>query len=196
MFGKCVAALGALLLLGACRERKHSDPGAPQASSPSPSVSAPSKDTAVLGKAMPGKAVVVDGKTTGYSLLSDGSLLRRASRRGEVCPSRVPRLDAKCISKAPTRRPSEACTADADCGEKAHGQCDRAGMEAGCRCHYGCVSDSECGDSQICVCEDPVGYCAESECGREGCGGKACLASPPYVDVWRHGPFRCAALPN
>jgi hypothetical protein len=56
------------------------------------------------------------------------------------------------------------------CTEKPRGYCEAEAPGASgagpVSCHYGCVTDSECGASEICVCGDPTygGRCVQAFC--------------------------------
>jgi len=71
------------------------------------------------------------------------------------------------------------CWYDSECTAQANGYCDYG------TCHYGCITDSDCGDG-VCVCGDPVGLCRASECktAADCWSGYPCMA----VDL-RYGFF-------
>lgn len=101
---------------------------------------------------------VVMGQETGYEICSEGQRHRASTA---TCASALPR-DEVCRGADPMFPGS--CTSDADCTEKPHGQCGIFGQIAECSCTYGCVTDADCGDGQICDCGDPVGRCVRADC--------------------------------
>ncbi len=100
----------------------------------------------------------------GYERCANGSVHRSTVQK---CESKLPR-------PAPLILPpvEGACASDADCTAMPHGYCSSGGQAPGTFCVYGCVQDSECGAGSICVCRDPVGYCASATCTSDAeCGG-------------------------
>lgn len=193
MFVRCLT-VAVLAVVCGCTEKASTEM---PSSSPRPSAVVTSQSASPERASSPGKPLIIDGKVTAYWLLGDGSLVRSEAPRAagaEGCPSQVPRR-ATCESKGPSGAAS-GCKADVDCKEKPHGHCSQDGLDPSCGCSYGCVSDAECGSGRVCVCAEPVGYCADSACGPEGCGKDACLASPLATDLTHFGPFRCAPLPE
>ena len=75
-----------------------------------------------------------------------------------TCVSQVPRPDA------PDPGTGGQCTVDTECTEKPYGWCAAGGQLPGGHCSYGCSTDSECGDHQLCECGDPVGRCVLADC--------------------------------
>jgi hypothetical protein len=140
--------------------------------------------------------LIISGQLTGFYFLKDETLAigSRTLIRREVkdCPSLVPRTNVGCPAN---RSQGAQCTVDHNCTEQPRGYCFHSGMVATCTCQYGCKMDSECAQNQICVCADPVGYCAASTCGANSiCGAKkSCVATALPNDVVHHGPFRCVA---
>jgi len=128
-----------------------------------------------------GKVVVCEGGTpvegagaaSGYEKC-DGDWVHRP--QVVECASVLPRADATCD---PEMIGGGSCTKDADCNEQANGFCGYNGGElGGCYCNYGCTKDADCGDGQICVCGDPVGYCASASCSSDAdCGGDKLCAT-------------------
>jgi hypothetical protein len=129
------------------------------------------------------------GETTGF-IVCDGGWRHRPSVG--TCPSSVPRAGTTGVgcagaggasSDAGTIDPS-CCTSDLDCTAAPHGYCQQpvgcgAALGGTPHCGYGCTTDTECMSGQICVCADPVGYCAPAACTTDAdCGaGLLCVGS-------------------
>jgi hypothetical protein len=88
---------------------------------------------------------------------------------------------------------ADECHEDADCKEKPNGMCELrfSGFSPAVNaCSYGCVQDSDCGASEVCVCGSatpfefgqwhprPAGTCYRTEgCSSDAdCAGKSCSA--------------------
>lgn len=85
----------------------------------------------------------------GYLVCEDKSL--RIGERS-ACPTTLPR-------EAPTEPLFFAeCALDVDCTASAHGFCAYG------QCRYGCVSDDECGEGELCFCRADVGACVHASC--------------------------------
>jgi hypothetical protein len=85
----------------------------------------------------------------GYLVCDDHSL--RIGERS-ACPTTLPR-------EAPTEPLFfEECALDVDCTASAHGFCAYG------QCKYGCVSDDECGENELCFCGADVGACVHADC--------------------------------
>jgi hypothetical protein len=61
------------------------------------------------------------------------------------------------------------CRTNGDCTAAPHGHCttefsEGFGGAPTVTCHYGCVSDAECGAGRLCFCGDPIGQCVETSC--------------------------------
>jgi len=154
-----VAALGlAPFACGGTTELSSADAGGD---------AAPHGDGGVLACKNP-TPVVVGGIDTGYDRCAGGTMRRRAIVE---CPVRLPRANATCPVDAGS---PGSCSSDADCTAMPRGYCaqgDGGGLP-GCFCNYGCAKDSDCGQNEICVCGDPVGYCASATCTSDAsCGG-------------------------
>ena len=84
----------------------------------------------------------------GYVLCADGSY-----RRPEV---------GQCVSHLPYVADSDTwlgdeCLVDTDCPAE-HDYC-KWGL-----CQHACIDDSECGASEVCFCEEPIGRCIQALC--------------------------------
>jgi len=79
----------------------------------------------------------------------------------EECTSKLPR---PTLMTTPT--PQDQCRSDADCTMRPHGFCTQGGDFAApsLYCAYGCIKDSECPVTHVCICGDPVGQCVQGNC--------------------------------
>jgi hypothetical protein len=177
--------LATLLLLPCCKKssrNEHLEPREAVASVPTPK-----EVKSAAAPPPPGTPVIVAGRETGYLTLSDGSWVRRQVLE---CPNGLPRSDARCPRYRISRH--SGCTLDAECTTKPNGFCASQGLATGCKCEYGCTADVDCGLGRICVCTEPVGYCADSSCGSDGlCATGECKARPLGVEENQAGPFSC-----
>ena len=55
------------------------------------------------------------------------------------------------------------CRSDVDCDAHPYGWCT-AGQDGQTYCEYGCVSDGDCAEHQLCDCAEPVGRCVAANC--------------------------------
>lgn len=82
---------------------------------------------------------------------------------------------------SPGEAPPMQCTDDAQCSALPLGYCDRDGeFLGGALCKSGCLQDSDCGDSAVCVCDGSAhgGQCVYSDCKVDAdCGPKAYCAT-------------------
>jgi hypothetical protein len=92
---------------------------------------------------------------------------------------------------------SPECNSDDACTAEPHGYC-AGGSATPLRCEYGCVSDDECGDGQLCACGDPVGRCVPASCTsdascapgyactswEDGCYGTTFSCESPEDECW------------
>jgi hypothetical protein len=108
---------------------------------------------------------LVSGEQTGFELCEGGWI-----HRSEVvqCKSSIPRAGVTCTIGG-------SCTSDADCAGTPNSYCS-TGVQTNCQCFTGCTTDADCGAGSICVCGDPIGYCAPATCTSDAdCGsGKLC----------------------
>lgn len=69
------------------------------------------------------------------------------------------------------------CGTDADCVELPYGACVKE-QPWGCSCRYGCASDADCSDGQVCACAGVVGdraRCIAADCvTTDACPGSLC----------------------
>ncbi len=101
---------------------------------------------------------VVDANS-GYQSCDNGVVIRPFAAE---CESRLPRPEP-----VPNYDPTYSeCQYDADCTALPHGYCGGAAYDgpSPTYCNYGCVNDAECGEGSICVCGEPIGYCASATC--------------------------------
>jgi hypothetical protein len=136
----------------------------------------------------------ITGEETGF-IACDAGFTHREERRD--CGSIVPRPDTIPLPDDA----SVACTTDADCADLPHGHCVRFtmymfGPATGTVCKSGCVSDTDCGTGELCVCGDPVGTCVKATCTTDAdCGDLLCTNSPIRRDACSGdivpGPFDC-----
>ena len=112
-------------------------------------------NTSSSGNDFPCEDPVVVG--AGYERCKNGTLHRPTIQK---CESSLPRpapIDPAVGS---------SCFSDTDCTAMPNGYCrsNSGGQIPGNHCFYGCQTDAECGDGQICVCGEPVGNCAVATC--------------------------------
>jgi hypothetical protein len=115
---------------------------------------------------------LIEGKETGLAICSNGM---RHRPKAETCPSFLPRADNGVASLKQTAAkvvwdfsPEERakwswCLGDSDCSARPHGHCE-ASSGVGSHCEYGCLSDAECSKGELCLCDEPVGYCVPASC--------------------------------
>jgi len=132
--------------------------------------------------------ILVNGSDTGF-VSCDNGLKHRA--KAVTCVSKLPR-DAVCTD---LNNPGgvDGCTKDADCTASPNGYCatNSGGQVPGCNCQYGCVSDANCGEGQICECGDPVGQCVPSNCKDDSaCGANSLCATYTNNTCYQHS-FAC-----
>ena len=109
--------------------------------------------------------------------------------RTAQCQSQLPRPD-KCdptLGGGPA-----ACSTDADCTDKPHGQCGIVGQIVECSCQYGCVTDADCDSGEVCSCGNPVGRCTKATCKTDAdcSGGALCVQTRMTKCSWSSG-FAC-----
>jgi hypothetical protein len=72
-----------------------------------------------------------------------------------------------------------ACLKDEDCTAAPHGHCEVG--QGGPYCTYGCLTDVDCSDSQVCLCDPYIGECIAAECSVDAdCGGSSLCGSYEY----------------
>jgi hypothetical protein len=123
--------------------------------------------------------VLIAGKPTGYFSLPNGLLVRR---KVQACPSQLPTRG--CLNK---NKKAQSCGVDSECTQGKNGYCHRRGLAPSCNCDYGCLTDSECGSGEICICSNPVGRCVKAHCDEKtACERGTCstfLKGNRYVDM-------------
>jgi hypothetical protein len=107
------------------------------------------------------------GAGSGFATCDNGAVVRESVQQ---CGSSLPRPEAQAATLA-----TGGCMYDSDCTEQANGYCAvntfPGGDASGAYCYYGCTSDAECGEGNICVCGEPVGRCAQAKCSSDNdCG--------------------------
>jgi hypothetical protein len=119
--------------------------------------------------------VVLGGVDTGYDTCTGGYMRRRAQ---VTCPSFLPRAGNGACSQMFDASPA-GCASDSDCASDPYGHCELTspdgGIPATCECVHGCKVDSDCGNNNVCVCANPIGYCAPATCTTgASCGTAGC----------------------
>jgi hypothetical protein len=129
--------------------------------------------------------VLVGGVDTGYDSCAGGFTRRRAQL---TCPLLLPRPGKGACSQLFDASPAR-CRDDSDCASDPYGHCELVSPDGGipgaCECVHGCRVDSDCGDGKVCVCANPVGYCAAATCSTGascGAAGCDCIASSMGTD--------------
>lgn len=119
----------------------------------------------------PGPAQVA-GKDTGFVFCTGGPVHRP---KRQECPSKLPR--ATTCEATGENAGTSSCSTDADCKDAPNGFC-RLGLPGPpptCGCGYGCTSDADCGEGNMCLCGDPVGKCVQASCKSDAdCHGLLC----------------------
>jgi len=136
--------------------------------------------------------ILVNGSDTGF-ISCDNGLKHRA--RAVSCVSKLPR-DAACTDPNDPSTVSQ-CSHDSDCTAAPNGYCSfepdtwQVAAPRACGCHYGCVSDADCGEGNICECGDSVGQCVQSNCKDDAaCGANSLCAT--YDTCFSHA-YGCQA---
>jgi len=178
-------ALGGLIGFASAGCSRKADPGPgisggfSSATSTADTRAPEARPTAQLAVGASTEPILVGGQATGYARFPDGLVIRSVN---QTCPSMRPR-SKECRS---TRH---GCKTDAECSTKPNGYCADVGDSLGCGCHYGCLSDGDCAQNQLCLCGDPVGSCIEAKCGPQTCGAPEHCAT--YHDGCVFQPFAC-----
>ncbi|HWB74460.1 MAG TPA: hypothetical protein VG755_05885, partial [Nannocystaceae bacterium] len=72
--------------------------------------------------------------------------------------------------------PLNECASDLDCTASPNGYCNVEGMDGGCTCSYGCITDEDCGAGSICYCRNTFTECVPATCITDAdCGGYDCV---------------------
>lgn len=104
-----------------------------------------------------------EGTPSGAVRCPDGAIDRVAA---EVCE---PRVDLPACP-ADAEGNEGGCAEDADCTDGPHGRCVQPPLGGGiafCACRYGCATDSDCGEDEVCICAGVVD--GSSRCVPAGC---------------------------
>jgi len=131
-------------------------------------------------------------------------------RRAVVdCPSLLPRGDGGVSCRVNFPVPGSRCSSDSDCADAGLGPratcestfaCSPAGGGGGyfCGCTAGCVRDSDCPTSTICVCGDPIGHCVRATCASRSSCDPGCDCIDPITDRDRtfFHSFDCQTPPD
>ncbi|MET0793049.1 MAG: hypothetical protein ABW061_16125 [Polyangiaceae bacterium] len=177
------AVLLGVLALFACNRKTDAPAGPTGELSSAPTAAAgqapEARPDARVSESENGEPILVAGRSTGYSQLRDGLVVRTAK---QTCPSSLPRPE-ECHS---TRR---GCKTDAECKAKPNGHCTDIGDSLGCGCRYGCLNDEECGQNEVCLCAAPAGSCVAVTCSTETCAAPQCCAT--YHNGCFYQPFSC-----
>lgn len=126
------------------------------------------------------------GNKTGFEKCADGRVHRA---RAVACADPWPEGHACPFG-------GFECKVDADCKEHPYGRCfDLSDQQEYCGCVYGCVTDADCADGNVCVCAgagvDLPGraQCVPSTCkSDQACpDGEACIIGQYYLCDWEFG---------
>jgi len=198
----CLSILSALLASGCASTRPAPAPADPE---PGPTDPAPETDTAdpapetdttdpapteagARPPAIEHGPCVATGEADrhGFVTCEDGRVHRPAAVE---CPSSIVADEG---AEAAPGNPDDKCTRNADCTEKPHGYCAAEGQLPDRTCHYGCVTDADCGEGALCMCDNPVGRCLPASCLADAdCGeGLLCTHHVPLDDMF-YGAFAC-----
>ena len=94
----------------------------------------------------------------GIEVCDAGGLRRTAA---VACTNTLPRADQYCAMQPSS---AGACKLDSDCTEKPYGMCDLP-YPGPCACHYGCLTDDDCGAGGACICgAGALGQCVAATC--------------------------------
>ncbi|HWB73438.1 MAG TPA: hypothetical protein VG755_00755, partial [Nannocystaceae bacterium] len=110
----------------------------------------------------------VDGDVpTGLELCGDGRLHRYAAIACEYLPTFAGDCDPSM---------GGTCMTDDDCTDAPHGYCRGGSFEdPGCRCEYGCATDADCGEGELCLCQGIDSKCVTANCTHDAdCMGYTC----------------------
>jgi hypothetical protein len=138
--------------------------------------------------------LTVEGQDTGFTRCGEervvyadeprfrSSVLHRTAVT--QCPNLLGTAAREACSGSALSDPSEPCTDDSDCGTLPNGFCSLVPTAhyPACGCSYGCVSDADCAEGEICECGDPVGQCRPALCSLDAdCAPDALCASAPLT---------------
>ncbi|MCB9529902.1 MAG: ferritin-like domain-containing protein [Myxococcales bacterium] len=90
------------------------------------------------------------------------------------------------------------CQQDTDCGDRPHGRCVVLPLGGGiefCGCRYGCATDDDCGDGQVCICPgviDGNSYCTPAGCETGAdCNSGECAVNSTSDGCYNHPEVAC-----
>jgi len=134
---------------GACAGQSEAAPADAQNGANAGSSGEPGSGAACVGE------TVLEG---GMRRCANGLMHRVAA---EGCPT--PTLPEPRRNPLASTDPRLAgCLRNADCTQKAPGQC--VSGSGGNYCRYGCATDDDCGADQLCLCDGGLGRCASTNC--------------------------------
>jgi hypothetical protein len=149
--------------------------------------------------------VLVDGKPTGLAQCNH-DLVHRAKKlaceplapRPQTCGAQTS-MDGGTSADGGTSTGdgTPTCTSDADCTERPGGRCDKDYDV--CQCNYGCLSDEDCDDRELCLCTETGGQCIAAACTSDAdCAGSFCTVLTHYVldDGTIEAEAACASTAN
>jgi hypothetical protein len=107
------------------------------------------------------------------------------------CLVAVPRSGVGCTTSG---LGTDECLSDANCTAGPYGYCSQVPQIGTCGCNYGCHTDADCGETSVCVCGNPVGYCVAATCASDAdCGaGLECRSfQDPTANLCYWTRFEC-----
>jgi len=137
-------------------------------------------------------AIIIGDADTGYdtcegkdSFFNGGDVGYLRRRAVVACPSLLPRPSGGACVPLFGDGGGGTCNSDSDCSGYPNGHCERwsedGGTPVSCQCLPGCIHDSDCKASEMCLCGSPVGMCVPASCASgASCGsGCECISSTP-----------------
>jgi len=169
---RSLAAVLAATTLAACTSEPMTDEGQDGGTTPDSASESNTGIAPVEGCELPVEIAQLDSPddaSTGFVRCNDGTIHRAAA--------------VECAQPMPTgiacNGMSGSCEVDADCTAAAHGAClYMSGFFSGCECVYGCATDADCDDGQICACGGAApGYPTSTQCIQGGCASDGACPS-------------------